>query len=99
MREKDLGVAAGAAPLEQGQEVPTADSEETLTLAEHFAYLDRLRDSGATNMFGTRPYLMRARNLSADRAMVVLSSWMASNLSRPPIERARAAIVNAEGRS
>lgn len=44
---------------------------------EHLEYLDDLRESGATNMFGARPYLMRTfRTLKGDEAATVLSYWM-----------------------
>lgn len=35
---------------------------------EHLEYLDELRESGETNIFGARPYLMREFNLQKDRA-------------------------------
>jgi len=43
---------------------------------EHYIYLENLRQSGATNMFGATPYLEQARGLSKGEAMKVLSSWM-----------------------
>ena len=44
---------------------------------EHLEYLDALRGSGETNMFGARPYLQNAfpsldKKVSAD----ILSYWM-----------------------
>jgi hypothetical protein len=46
---------------------------------EHLNYLDELRESGATNMFGARPYLMREFPLlDNDEAGMVLSYWMRS---------------------
>jgi hypothetical protein len=53
------------------QEAPVFCSEE------HLNYLDDLRESGKTNMFGARPYLMREFSyLSAKDAGNILSYWM-----------------------
>ena len=43
---------------------------------EYFAYLDALRESGVTNMFGAAPYLMDEYGLSRSEARTVLMSWM-----------------------
>ena len=48
-------------------------------LEEYFEYLDRLRESGVTNMFGAVPYLQAEfPELSSDRARAsqVLQLWM-----------------------
>jgi hypothetical protein len=46
---------------------------------EHIEYLNNLRDSGATNMFGARPYLQAAfGDLSKQEALIVLTYWMDS---------------------
>ena len=45
---------------------------------EYFAYLELLRDSGVTNMFGAGPYLEEAFGLSRSEARKVLISWMES---------------------
>jgi hypothetical protein len=46
----------------------------------YFQYLDELCESGATNMFGARPYLMEEfPELKEDRgkeAMAILQEWM-----------------------
>ena len=48
---------------------------EKLTI--YCEYLNKLRDSGVTNMFGARPYLMREfPELDKDMAAGVLSHWM-----------------------
>ena len=44
----------------------------------YFAYLEFLRDSGVTNMFGASPYLEAEFDLSKSEAREVLSSWMES---------------------
>jgi len=44
---------------------------------EYYEFLDDLRDSGVTNMFGAMPYLMEAfSNLSEISAREILKSWM-----------------------
>ena len=42
----------------------------------HYIYLESLRQSGVTNMFGASPYLEQARGLSKTESISVLSSWM-----------------------
>lgn len=52
---------------------------------EHLEYLDELRASGDTNMFGARPYLMSEfPALGPDKAGKVLSYWMKSFGERHP---------------
>jgi len=47
------------------------------TNEEYFIYLDDLRESGVTNMFGATPYLIRTfPELSEVDASNVLKSWM-----------------------
>lgn len=43
---------------------------------EHLEYLDVLRASGATNMFGAAPYLQEAFGLDRTEARKVLVYWM-----------------------
>jgi hypothetical protein len=44
---------------------------------EHLLYLDGLRESGATNMFGARPYILEEfEDLDEDQASELLSYWM-----------------------
>lgn len=42
----------------------------------YYDYLEELRQSGVTNMFGAAPYLMREFALSYDEASKILSDWM-----------------------
>ena len=53
-----------------------ADSCQTNSGNGYFNYLNDLRGSGVTNMFGATPYLEREFNLSSREAREVLSSWM-----------------------
>jgi hypothetical protein len=44
---------------------------------EHLEYLDELRESGETNMFGARPYLLEEfPELTKEEAGKVLTYWM-----------------------
>lgn len=48
-------------------------------MKQYFDYLDRLRESGKTNMFGAAPYLQRTFPELADdhdRAAQILLAWM-----------------------
>jgi len=50
-------------------------------MEKYFAYLERLRHSGVTNMFGARPYLQKEFPELADdpeRAKEILLTWMDS---------------------
>jgi hypothetical protein len=52
---------------------------------DHLEYLDWLREDGATNMYGSRPYLMREfPELNKNDAMTVLQYWMDSFGERHP---------------
>ena len=42
----------------------------------YFAYLDKLRDSGVTNMFGAGEYLEQEFDMDRNRAREVLQAWM-----------------------
>ena len=53
-------------------------TKPTLT-DEHKTYLDGLRATGTTNMFGAAPYLVRAfPSLSLRDARSILTQWMKS---------------------
>jgi hypothetical protein len=42
----------------------------------YFKFLDALRESGVTNMFGAAPYLAGAFTLSNSEAREILQEWM-----------------------
>ena len=53
------------------------DSMELKYNREYYEYLDRLRMSGTTNMFGATPYLQSEfPNLTRQEAIGVLRDWM-----------------------
>ena len=43
---------------------------------EHLEFLDELRESGKTNMFGARPLLMDEFMMGSVQSQAVLSYWM-----------------------
>jgi hypothetical protein len=45
-------------------------------MEEYFEYLDALRESGVTNMFGAGPYLQEAFGLDRYEARDILMKWM-----------------------
>lgn len=53
---------------------------------EHLEYLDALRESGVTNMYGATPYLEKAfKGLKKDKKSVkVLTYWMHTFSERHP---------------
>jgi len=52
---------------------------------EHLEFLDELRESGATNMFGAVPYLQKAfPYLAKDEAREILIHWMETFGERHP---------------
>jgi hypothetical protein len=55
---------------------------------EHLEFLDDLRESGVTNMWGAGSYLRRRfRKLTEEQSSVVLAYWMRSFSERHPDER------------
>ena len=53
-------------------------SRPELVTEEHLTYLDNLRDSGVTNMFGASSYLVSEFNVSQPEARDILLYWMNS---------------------
>lgn len=43
---------------------------------EYWIFLEKLRRSGVTNMFGAAPYLMDAFDVEYDEAKNILLDWM-----------------------
>ena len=46
------------------------------TKNKYWIYLENLRKSGVTNMFGAAPYLEKSFGLSRKEATEILSDWM-----------------------
>ena len=55
------------------------------TTNKYWIYLEQLRRSGVTNMFGAAPYLANAFGLSNEEARKILSDWM-ENYNRDDYE-------------
>jgi hypothetical protein len=51
-------------------------SEKLEPNKEYFIYLENLRKSGVTNMFGAGPFLQEEFNLDSHESRRVLSDWM-----------------------
>ena len=62
----------------------TTTERPTYCEDEHLEYLDGLRESGVTNMFGARPYLQEEFALPKSEAGAILSYWMQSFSIRHP---------------
>lgn len=60
--------------------IETIDSE---TREEMFDYLEILRRSGATNMFGAAPYLAEEFNINQADAKQVVVEWVLTAKGRP----------------
>lgn len=43
---------------------------------KYWTFLEKLRKSGKTNMFGATPYLMREFDLTKNQASEILVAWM-----------------------
>lgn len=50
---------------------------DNMTVREEFVFLNRLRKSGITNMFGAGPFLENEFDLKPAAARKVLTEWMA----------------------
>ena len=51
---------------------------------EHLTYLDDLRESGITNMFGAAPYLAQNFGLTRQASKEILVYWMKTFEKRHP---------------
>ena len=49
---------------------------------EHLTYLDTLRKSGVTNMFGAGHFLMLEFNIGSQEAADILSYWMVNFINQ-----------------
>lgn len=57
---------------------------------EYIMFLDDLRASGRTNMFGAAPYLRDEFGLTVDESYKILSAWMDMDRQTPVKDRASA---------
>ena len=54
------------------------DSQYDEMEEEVFEYLEKLRESGETNMFGAHVYVMETFEINTSMAMKFVSTWMES---------------------
>lgn len=54
----------------------SAKTRPSIVLTEHLDYLDELRESGKTNMFGAVPYVINEFGLTRKDATEIVSYWM-----------------------
>jgi hypothetical protein len=73
MGESLGGLLAEARQKEKTMAYIKADNEQEQM---YFDFLEDLRKSGDTNMFGASPYLQRAYGLGRKEAQEVLGKWM-----------------------
>jgi len=57
-----------------------------------FVYLDALRESGVTNMFGATEFLVAQYDLSDGYARDMLILWMSTFTDEDPVTRAKKAV-------
>lgn len=43
---------------------------------DYYMFLEELRESGVTNMFGAAPYLQKEFDMGKEESYTVLSNWM-----------------------
>lgn len=60
------------------------DTKPDIVTDEHLEYLDHLRESGVTNMYGAGPYLVEDFGVSRTESHVILKYWMDSFSDRHP---------------
>ena len=71
-------------------------NEQSLT--SYFRYLDDLRESGVTDMFGASPYLVEEFSLDKPEARKILCLWRDTYSSdQTPTARAKVAILRDGG--
>lgn len=51
---------------------------------KYFIYLDNLRESGITNMFGSAPFLAEEFDIPRSEAVKIVSKWMDTFDKRHP---------------
>lgn len=64
----------------------TAVEKPEIVTDEHLEYLDDLRESGVTNMFGAGAYLEDEFSIGRREARTILAYWMESFTERHPQE-------------
>lgn len=47
-----------------------------MTDNKYWIYLEELRKSGVTNMYGATPYIMQEFGVSKQEAFIIVANWM-----------------------
>lgn len=55
-----------------------------ISTEEQLKFLDRLREKGTTNMYGSAPYVQRQFGVGAQQAKEIVMEWMATFEARHP---------------
>ena len=59
-------------------------NEQTHTVKDVFLFLDSVRESGVTNLYGAVPYIRKEFNVGPDVARRLLTKWMDTFSERHP---------------
>ncbi len=59
------------------------------TEQKHLLYLDRLRESGDVNMYGSTPYLQQEFDIPRKDAKRIVKEWLSTYTDRHPEEMCR----------
>jgi len=68
--------------MNESNQKPATTPRPEIVKDEHLDYLDVLRASAITNMFGAAPYIAKAFALDLKDARIILSYWMDSYRER-----------------
>lgn len=83
--------ATGSPSAEIVTPAPSGALPSVKVLTKQFEFLDRLRKSGVTNMFGASLYLEEAFDLRRRTGAPILSAWMKTFSNEPAATRAQKA--------
>ena len=59
-------------------------SKPEIVTEQHLVYLDDLRESGVTNMFGAAPYVEEVFGVTKKESRTILTHWMETFEARHP---------------
>ena len=68
------------------------------TLSEYFEYLDALRKTGVTNMYGAGAYITNKYGFNHQEAGKIVLAWMDTFSEEPASDRAHTAIARTTSR-
>jgi hypothetical protein len=65
----------------------TETQRPTFLKEHHLLFLDDLRESGVTNMYGASPFIQSAYGISREKANAILLYWMKTFSERHPARK------------